>query len=48
VPCPLGPFGVGSNRSQPDPWKYSSGQACASWVVTSQEFPLTGVPDVNP
>src|SRR5579859_2338998 len=33
---PRSPPGVGSNRSQPRPVKYSSGQACASAVVTSQ------------
>ena len=25
--------GVGSKRTQPDPWKYSSGQACMSWAL---------------
>ena len=48
VPCPVAPAGVGSNRSQPAPWKYSSGQACASWVVTSQVPPYPGVPAVKP
>src|SRR5664279_117620 len=27
------PAGVGSNATQPTPEKYSSGQACASWVL---------------
>src|SRR5271165_2313369 len=48
VPCPVVPAGVGSNRSQPAPWKYSCGQACASWVVTSQVPPYPGVPAVKP
>ena len=25
--------GVGSNRTQPEPWKYSSGQACRSCAL---------------
>ena len=36
VAWPSDPAGVGSNRSQPTPSKYSSGQACASLVRTSQ------------
>ena len=36
VPWPAAPPGVGSKRSQPMPLKYSSGQACASAVVTFQ------------
>ena len=33
VAWPPVPAGVGSKRSQPTPWKYSSGQACASLVL---------------
>ena len=48
LPCPLLPVGVGSNRSQPYPWKYSSGQACASWEVTTHSPLDTVVPEVKP
>src|SRR6266568_6133461 len=44
--CPPAPRGVGSNRSQPTPLKYSSGQACASAVVTAQVPPGRGWPAV--
>jgi hypothetical protein len=49
VPWPAAPpAGVGSNLSQPKPWKYSSGQACASCEVTTHSLPATGVPEVKP
>ena len=49
VPWPgAEPCGVGSNLSHPKPWKYSSGQACASCVVTTHSLPATGVPEVKP
>ena len=48
VPCPASPCGVGSNLSQPKPWKYSSGHACASWVVTSHLPPYADDPAVKP
>ena len=40
--------GVGSNGNQPNPGKNSSGHACASCVVTSQEPSGWRSPCVNP
>ncbi len=40
--------GVGSNRVQPAPSKYSSGHACASRMPTDTEPSLCGVPGMKP
>ena len=39
---------VGSKRTQPNPAKYSSGQACMLCEVTSHEPSPCWVPGVNP
>ncbi len=41
-------LGVGSKRVHPAPSKYSSGQACASFVPTAIEPSGCGVPGVKP
>ncbi|GAA3237862.1 hypothetical protein GCM10020256_57720 [Streptomyces thermocoprophilus] len=41
-------LGVGSNRVQPTPSKYSSGQACASFSPTFTEPSACGVPGAKP
>lgn len=40
--------GVGSNRVQPAPSKYSSGQACASRMPTESEPSVCVVPGMKP
>ena len=43
-----GPAGVGSNATQPAPWKYSSGQACASFSPTTWLPWPVALPDAKP
>ena len=45
---PSDPEGVGSKRSQPAPWKYSSGHAWASLVRTFHRSCPIGEPSVYP
>ena len=45
--CDAGPPGVGSNGTQPEPWKYSSGHACSSCRPTTC-LPCTVWPRAKP
>ena len=45
--CDAGPPGVGSNGTQPEPWKYSSGHACSSCRPTTC-LPCTVWPSAKP